>query len=187
MAVETIDDLLELVAAGDEEAGGRLKAMLGSKDREAAILKRDIRLKTDATLRERYPRALRAYDKGKLKLTDDMDDNSLVDLLKEVESDYAEMGVPVEAHTAASGTPVEPVVVASDPALALSGGRAAGSPGGSPRDLVAEYFDAAKGSTVHDQARANNILVELNQTRQRDKIDQITRSLEARPITLNNI
>jgi hypothetical protein len=184
---KSVDELLVLVAEGDEEAAGELRTLLGSKDREAALARRDLKLKTDVTLKERYPRALRAFDKGRLKFTDNMSEAEMLDALRDKEEELAELGVAVDPPTSASGAPVEPVAVETDPAKALSGGKAASSPGGSPRDLVAEYFDAMKGSTEHDRAKANNILVELNQAKQQDKIDQITRSLEARPIILKGI
>jgi hypothetical protein len=182
---KSIDELVELIQAGDEDAAGELKSLLGSKDREAAVAKRDLRLKTDATLRERYPRALRAFDKGKLKLADDLDESALVEALRESENDLAELGVPIDLNPVPQ-TPSEVVgemAVETDPAKALSGGRAASSPGGAPRDIVSEYFEALKGSTRHDEAKAASLLVELNKSGQMDKIAQITEALSARPIT----
>lgn len=184
-----LDELLERVAAGDDEAAAELKSLYASQAKTAAVAQRDLKLKTDSALRERYPRALRAWEKGKLRLGEDVDGDALMEALREKEEEYAEMGVPVE--TKATATP--PVATpaggdgADDPAEALSGAVGASSPGGQVRDLVAEYFDAIKGSTTHDQARANSLLVELNQGRQAEKIQQITESLSARPITPNTI
>jgi len=184
-----LDELLERVAAGDDEAAAELKSLYASQAKTAAVAQRDLKLKTDSALRERYPRALRAWEKGKLKLGEDVDGDALVEALKEQEDFLAEMGVPVEVATTKAPVVETPASGdgANDPAEALSGAVGASSPGGQVRDLVAEYFDAIKGSTVHDQARANSLLVELNQGRQAEKIQQITESLSARPITPNTI
>jgi hypothetical protein len=189
----TVDELLVLLQEGDESAADELKGLLATNAQKAAKAERELKMKTDTGLRERYPRALRAFDKGKLRLSDDMDDDAVIAALKDKEEEYAELGVPIDPALAQKpATPVEdggdmPVTPAVDAAKALAGGRGPTSPGGQPRDLVAEYFDLMKGSTEHDRARANSILVELNQTRQQDKIDQITAALEARPIILKGI
>lgn len=192
--LKTIDELLALVSEGDEDAQAEIRERFASAEREKAIVARDLKLKTDATLKERYPRALRAYEKGRLRLTDDMDEAAMLEALKDKEEELAELGVAVEPAAAApaatpegGGAPVKPVED-DDPAKALSGARGAGSPGGQPRDLVAEWADAMKGTTKHDRARANAILVELNNFGQKNPeraqqmMDQINSYLEARPI-----
>jgi len=192
--LKTIDELLALVSEGDEDAQAEIRERFASAEREKAIVARDLKLKTDATLKERYPRALRAYEKGRLRLTDDMDEAAMLEALKDKEEELAELGVAVEPAAAApvaapegGEVPVKPVED-DDPAKALSGARGAGSPGGQPRDLVAEWADAMKGTTKHDRAKANAILVELNNFGQKNPeraqqmMDQINSYLEARPI-----
>ena len=95
------------------------------------------------------------------------------------------MGVPVEtqaASTAAVGT----VAVEPDPAAALSGGKAASSPGGQPRDLVAEYLGNYRGPTQTDQNKAFAVLAEINKLPDAEKrhemVRQITESISANPI-----
>lgn len=190
--MKSIDELIQLAAEGDEDAQAELRDRFNAAEREKAQVARDLKLKTDTRLRELYPRALKAYERGKLKL-DDLDDDAMVAMLKEQEEFFAEMGVPVEAPTQAAPVvatedgdmPVKPV---DDPAKAVSGVRGASSPGGQPRDLVAEWVDAMKGSTTHDRAKANKILVELNAfgqnnpERAQQMMDQINATLEARPI-----
>jgi hypothetical protein len=190
--LKTIDELLALVSEGDEDAQAEIRERFASAEREKAIVARDLKLKTDATLKERYPRALRAYEKGRLRLTDDMDEAAMLEALKDKEEELAELGVSVEPVAPAAtpegeDVPVKPVED-DDPAKALSGARGAGSPGGQPRDLVAEWADAMKGTTKHDRAKANAILVELNNFGQKNPeraqqmMDQINSYLEARPI-----
>jgi hypothetical protein len=187
-AVQSIEDLIALAGEGDEDAQAEIKKRFDAMSQGEASAKRDLTLKTDAKLRERYPRALRAWELGKVKL-DGLSDEALTDALREKEDEYAQMGVPIETSAAVQVSAVAaseggvgdvPVV---DPAAALSGGRAASSPGGNPRDYAAEFFDAMKGSTEHDQARAFALLPELNRTPQgKEKIAQITQQLQSRPI-----
>jgi len=188
--MKSIEELLQLAAEGDEEAQAEIKARFEATQQESLSAKRELKLKTDNTLKERYPRALRAWEKGKLRLSENMTEDELLDALREKEEEYAEMGVPVNLQPAA--TEQQPPTGEpggdgdddnDDPAKALAGAGGSAGPAGQPRDHVAEYFDALAGSTTHDRARANRILVELQNTELRHKIDEITRRLEAQPIT----
>ena len=188
--MKSIEELLQLAAEGDEEAQAEIKARFEATQQESLSAKRELKLKTDNTLKERYPRALRAWEKGKLRLSENMTEDELLDALREKEEEYAEMGVPVNLQPAA--TEQQPPTGEpggdgdddnDDPARALAGAGGSAGPAGQPRDHVAEYFDALAGSTTHDRARANRILVELQNTELRHKIDEITRRLEAPPIT----
>lgn len=188
--MKSIEELLQLAAEGDEEAQAEIKARFEATQQESLSAKRELKLKTDNTLKERYPRALRAWEKGKLRLSENMTEDELLDALREKEEEYAEMGVPVNLQPAA--TEQQPPTGEpggdgddddDDPAKALAGAGGSAGPAGQPRDHVAEYFDALAGSTTHDRARANRILVELQKPELRHKIDEITRRLEAPPIT----
>lgn len=188
--MKSIEELLQLAAEGDEEAQAEIKARFEATQQESLSAKRELKLKTDSTLKERYPRALRAWEKGKLRLSENMTEDELLDALREKEEEYAEMGVPVNLQPAA--TEQQPPTGEpggdgdddnDDPARALAGAGGSAGPAGQPRDHVAEYFDALAGSTTHDRARANRILVELQKPELRHKIEEITRRLEAQPIT----
>ena len=187
--MKSIEELLQLAAEGDEEAQAEIKARFEATQQESLSAKRELKLKTDNTLKERYPRALRAWEKGKLRLSENMTEDELLDALREKEEEYAEMGVPVNLQPAATeqqpptGEPGGDDDDDDDPAKALAGAGGSAGPAGQPRDHVAEYFDALAGSTTHDRARANRILVELQKPELRHKIDEITRRLEAQPIT----
>lgn len=187
----TIDELIQLAAEGDEEAQTELKARFDLAQQGKSQAERTLKLKTDTALRERFPRALTAWEKGYVNIPDGLDDTALADALRAEETKLADLGVPIETQVTQTTPVVEDgegnVAVTVDPAQALSGGKAASSPGGAPRDLVSEYFQHLKGETIHDRAKANSILVELNKTRQHDKIRQITQQLEARPIMLDTI
>ena len=188
--MKSIEELLQLAAEGDEEAQAEIKARFEATQQESLSAKRELKLKTDNTLKERYPRALRAWEKGKLRLSENMTEDELLDALREKEEEYAEMGVPVNLQPAA--TEQQPPTGEpggdgdddnDDPAKALAGAGGSAGPAGQPRDHVAEYFDALAGSTTHDRARANRILVEIQKPELRHKIEEITRRLEAQPIT----
>jgi len=185
--MKSIEELLQLAAEGDEEAQAEIKTRFEATQQASLSAKRELKLKTDSTLKERYPRALRAWEKGKLRLSEGMTEDELLDALREKEEEYAEMGVPVNLQPAATEQPPptsEPGGDGDDdPAKALAGAGGSAGPAGQPRDHVAEYFDALAGSTTHDRARANRILVELQKPELRHKIDEITRRLEAQPIT----
>jgi hypothetical protein len=190
--MKSIEELLQLAAEGDEEAQAEIKARFEATQQESLSAKRELKLKTDNTLKERYPRALRAWEKGKLRLSENMTEDELLDALREKEEEYAEMGVPVNLQPAATeqhpptgehGGDDDDDDPDDDPAKALAGAGGSAGPAGQPRDHVAEYFDALAGSTIHDRARANRILVELQKPALKHKITEITRRLEARPNT----
>jgi len=184
---ETLNELLDLIEAGDEDAKQRLRDMLSTKDQEVGQAKRALALKTDDKLRERYPRALRAWEKGHLRLEGTLTDEEMVEALKAEEEKLAELGVPISTSASAEvvATKEEPVPVAptQDPAKALAGTGGGSGPGGSPRDLFSEYMEAIKGTTKTDRYKANRILVELNQTGRQAEIKRITDSVAASPIT----
>ena len=192
---QTLAELIELVEAGDEAAKEELRNLVGRKEQDAAKAARELKLKTDATLRDRYPRALRAYDRGKLQLAIDLDDAGVVEALKEQEEYLAEMGVPLEFQAAPAPTGEEgeedvPVkATEADPAKALAGGKAASSPGAPPRDYVSEAIQGYKhGTTKADINKAHQALVLLNQNpATRARVKEITRELEAQPIVSNLI
>jgi len=180
----TIQELVQLVAEGDEEAQEQLVKALAEKDQRISSAERDLKLKTDKALRERYPRAFRAYDRGKLDLHT-LDDDELVSALEAKENEYAELGVPLSDVVEIEPGAVTPT---PDPAQALVGGGATSGPGGAPRDYVYEIVELMnKGTTVHDQAKWQKMLVELNKEGRKDKIAEITQMLEARPIVPEGI
>jgi hypothetical protein len=188
----TIQELIQLVAEGDEDAQEQLNQALARLQQDKVAAERDLKLKTDKTLRDRYPRALRAFDRGKLVLTADMDDDQVIQALQAKEDEYAELGVPLEPVVETNPTveaPAGAVQRQEDPANALSGGTGSSGPGGAPRDLVNEFVELmTKGTTDHDRARANKLLVELQSLPGgKEKVKQISQMLEARPILTQGI
>lgn len=194
MKNKSLEELLVLAAEGDEEAQAEIKERFAAKEREHLSAKRDLRLKTDATLRERYPRALRAWEKGRLKITDDMTEDDLIEALREKEDELAELGVPLSEQTA-KATPEEAITAGSaekaasedDPAKALAGARASSSPAGQGRDLLAEFEEAVHGPTIHDRQRAWRILTEMQKDPYKEKVKAATKRLEAPPIISRNL
>jgi hypothetical protein len=188
MSGKTIQELVELASEGDEDAAAEITARFAGVEQKATGAERKLKLTTDKELHDRYPRALRAWKKGYLDLDSTVSDEQLVDVLRGKENELADLGAAVEMGAVATpATENATGDVTSSGAQALTGGNASSGPAGSPRDVTREFFDALKGSTEHDQARAFSLLVELNQTKQSEKIQQITRQLEARPITPTGI
>lgn len=117
---------------------------------------------------------------GKLNLGT-MSEDEMIQALAAKEDEYAALGAPIDSVVETVSEPAPAPAV--DPAQALAGGVGSSGPAGTPRDYVHEYMElVTKGTTVHDQARANAILAELNKSGQKDKIRQITDALSARPI-----
>ena len=199
--MRSIDELLQAVAEGDEEAQKELRERYLTAEQEKARVARDLKLKTDSRLKELYPRALRAYNLGKLNLAEDLDDEALVKALKEQEEFYADMGVPIESPPATpseqaantdTGTEGEEVPVKpaeDDPAKALVSDRSTQSPGGQPRDYVHEFFTHMSGSTAKDQQNAFAVIAEINKMKDKVRADQmleqISDRLSAEPIRVS--
>jgi len=184
---QSVDELIELAASGDEEAAQALKNLYLAKEREAAEAARNLKLKTDTALRERYPRALRAFDKGFLKIDGSMTDDDMTAMLAAKEEEYAALGAGLDpAPTPQASAPSDggEATGDQDPAKALGGARSASSPGGQPRDLVGEAISLyKKGTTSYDIVKAHQALAELNKNpATRAKVREITRSLEASQI-----
>jgi hypothetical protein len=186
-----IEALLQRVAEGDEEAITELRTAYAAKDadvqRERGKLALEQKLLKDKELRDRYPRAIRAYEKGRLGLPEDGAEETLLKSLQSKEEELAELGVPVETH--------QPSPPSATPPTEASGfGKPIGpqSPGSVGRNLLEEYLDARKGTTIHDQAKAHQILIEMNQQarhdpKMRDDIARLSEITSAPPIILNGI
>lgn len=179
-----MSELEELLADLDPDKAEAIKQKLAkaeANERALAEKERDLKLAT-GTFKKDYPRAWKAYEKGRLNLKDALTDDEIVAALRDKENELAELGVPLTSETDDSASPTTPAQ-ASSPVEEAFGEpvNAGGPPKG--RNYVAEYMDAIGGSTIHDQAKANTILVELNKLRRKDDIEEITRRLEARPIT----
>lgn len=165
----TIDELLATLAEDDPEAAKALQDQLTANATEKEQLSkqlakrdRDYKLATDKTFRERYPRAMVVFDKGKLSLGDDLDNEGLATALKDKEEELADLGVPLPQ----SGTP--PVSEGKpegekqpDPAASW-GEPVGGSPHTPDKDPVKDYWEAMRGSTSTDRRKAVEALVELN-------------------------
>ena len=123
-----IAELLALVAEGDEDAIAEVTKLFASKDsaavKDKAVMARELKIKTDAELRGKYPRAIRAYDADDLTLPDDLSDSALEKALAAKEAKLEALGVPAAATpTAPDGEPV------TDPAQAWATNRGPSGPG----------------------------------------------------------
>lgn len=186
-----VEELLAQAADGSEEAIEQLKTLLAEKDKEARLARLELKLTKDKDLRERYPRAIRAYERGRLKISEDMTEEDLVRVLGDKEEELAELGVPLreaseepqmQAKSEPESTTAPESASAPDRAQALAGAFGASGPAGQARDLATEFEEALRGSTQHDRARAWRILVELQKPEHRHQIERIVEKLQAPPI-----
>lgn len=191
MKDKSIDELLALAAEGDEEAQNEIKSRFQATQAASSKAQRELKLKTDPKMKERYPRALLAYEKGKLVFDDDVSEEDMANILRDKEEELAELGVPLpgakRTETITTGKQTDASQDGDDegdegdPALALGTPKGASSPGGEARDLVNEFFEHLNGPTLHDQANAYRILVELQKPENRDRIAEVTERLSAKP------
>jgi hypothetical protein len=111
---------------------------------ELAKAQRDLTLAKSAELREKFPRAMSAYDKGYLNLGDDTSDTATLAALAAKEQELLDMGVGV-----ASPEPAEPEAPTGD---VFGAARGAASPGQTqgPDTLarLVETMEAGKGRDI---------------------------------------
>jgi hypothetical protein len=135
-----LEELLQQVQDGEDGAVDALKTFMAEKDRGAELktqlLERDLKVQRSAELKGKYPRAMKAYFKGHMKLPDDPGDEALHEALAAKETELEDMGVPL--GTEGDSDPAE-----TAPAVSGEGGEApagfgnpqgSGSPGGSGPD-----------------------------------------------------
>jgi len=173
-----LDDLLAQLEDG--EAAEAIKAELLSAQTRAAKAERDLKI-TKPELREKFPRAMAAYDKGRVTLPDNPSDDALFEYLKNKEEEYADLGVPIPGVQ----NPVVEPTDDYDPADSFGSPVAGGAPA-PKRDYVREVVEAIKTNTSDGREKAAQLLTELNVQEgfQSPKIEEITRRLNAKPIRL---
>jgi hypothetical protein len=144
-----IKELMARIAEGDDDAQAELEKLFADKDsaaaRDKALTAREMRLKTDAALKAKFPRALKAYEADDLNLPEDLSDDALVAALTAKEAKLEAMGVP------APTVPVDdPPAVVKDPAQAWATQRGNTGPGTqqpeSAEPALREHLE--QGSTV---------------------------------------
>jgi len=186
----TLDELLATLEEDDPDAAKALREQLstaaGEKDqlaKQLASKNRELKLATDKSFRERYPRALMVFDRGKLQLPDDLDDAGLIKALAEKEEELADLGVPMPAAGAsASGdkTPAKTEEPGGDPAESW-GEPVGGSPRTTEKDPVKDYWEALRGTTNADRLKAFQAITELNrqgEQRPEGKLWELAKQME---------
>ena len=187
MTLSNIEDLLNTL---DEDDAKAIRAALGEKDdllKAKARAERDLSLATDDGLKERYPRAWRAYQKKRLDFGDTTDPEQVTAILKAKEEELAELGVPAgEATPQTQAPPVVAGTPAPDP------GEVFGTPvsGGAPsvaRNLTQEFLESMKADTPTDRNRMADIIAEMNAKGAQDEIEKLVDILNARPIISRDV
>jgi hypothetical protein len=162
-----LEDLIAVLEEEDPDTAQKLRERLDQVDELSRMLKlkeRDLKLATDKTLKEKYPRAMLALEKGRLRLPDDPSDEALLAVLKDKEEELADFGV-VPPGEEKKVSPVQETAQGSDaydPASAF-GEPVAGSPRTPERDIIREYKEAMALNTREGRIRASQLLAEMNQ------------------------
>ena len=167
----TLDEILATLEEDDPDAAKALREQIatvaGEKEqlaKQLAARDRDYKLATDKTFRERYPRAMMVFDRGKLTLGDDLDAEGLAKALKDKEEELADLGVPLPAGRPSGDAPQptsEEESPKEDPAQSW-GEPVGGSPHTPEHDPVKDYWGGLRGTTETDRRKAVDALVELN-------------------------
>lgn len=114
---------------------------------ELAKAQRDLKLARDTEFREKFPRAMAAYDKGYLTFGDDTSDEATLKTLAAKEQELLDMGVQIasDAPPEASKEP-EGAEAFGQPQGAASPSKAAQGP--TPQQKIEEAMEAGDGRAV---------------------------------------
>jgi hypothetical protein len=188
-----MSDLNALLETLDDDDAKTIREALAEKDnliKAKARAERDLRMVSDDGLKERFPRAWRAYQKKRLDLGETVDAEEVIALLKAKEEELADLGVPAgEAQAQGSSSDAQPASAESaapDPAAAFGAPVAGGQPSGS-RNLTQEFLESMKADTPIDRDKMAEIIGEMNTKGAKDQIEQLVDVLNARPIIGKNV
>jgi hypothetical protein len=176
-----VADLSALLASLDDDDRKAIEDALAEKDqliKEKGRTERDLRLATDAKLRQTYPRAFKAYERRRLDFGDATTDAEVTAILKAKGEELAELGVPIGEPAPAGAAPVDAQVPepAPDPAAAFGIPVGGGQPAGS-YNATQVFLESMKADSPTDRAQMVEAMVELNKKGARDEIDQLTEML----------
>lgn len=170
--------LEDLLAQLDDEAAEAIKAEFLAAQSKAARLERDLNVTKKGEFREKFPRAMAAYDKGRVSLPDDPSDDALLAFLKAKEEEYEDLGVPIPGATGRQEAEDE-----GDPSAAFGAPVGGGAPG--PKvDYVREVLSAVRDNTPAGREKAALLLTNLNMEEgyQSPKLQKIVEELNAKPV-----
>lgn len=153
--------LEEILATLEDEDAHAIKQALAAKDKEAQVAKRDLELAKNADLPKRFPRAWRAYSKGRLPLGDTVSNDEIIDKFKAMEADLTELGVPAgDTPPPTQTTPAEPAT--PDPAAAFGTPAAGGTSPTAARNLEQEFREAMASENPMDRVRLIELVDDMN-------------------------
>ena len=156
-----LDDLLAEIE--DPDLAEKFKAKFTEKDealaRTQAIAARDSKVqKEQAKLAQKFPRAMSAFQKGRLSLPDDPSDEALVEALKAKEEELEDLGVPIPG---AAPTPIVPDEE-EDPAAAWGDDIGTGRGENTTADLFNQVKDLAESGEQYDRLEIIAKISEMN-------------------------
>lgn len=169
-------DLDAVLAELDDEQAAAIRGALADKDAAKAKMERDLKLATDSEIRQKYPRAWKAYEKKMIDFGDAVSPEDISKILKGKEEELAALGVPVDTPAPAAVQEAEP-----DPAAAF-GAPVGGGQQTAPRDLTKEYLETMKVDSYSDRAKLPEIIAEMNKKGASEEINRLSELLSAQPI-----
>lgn len=186
-----MSDLDELLAEIDDpDVAEKVKAKFTEQEgimaKRQAIMDRDAKVaKEQAKLAQKFPRAMTAYQKGRLTLPDDPSDDALVAALKAKEEELEDLGVPI-VGTAPSAP--APVVDEEDPAGVWGQDISSGRGDTTTQDLNRQIIELAEtgdhGSRLDIIAKVAALNAEAQRTNDFSKIDALNAHFGAKyPVT----
>lgn len=178
----------DVLATLDEEDAEAIRQELAEKDalaKEKKRAERDLKLVSDDALKERFPRAWRAYQKKRLDLGDALEPDEVIAALKAKEEELAELGVPASdapppTQIQTPGAEGDGGEGAVDPAEAWGTPVAGGQPSGA-RNLTQEFLESMKAESSTDRAKMAEVVGLMNDGK-REEIERLVDTLNAPPI-----
>lgn len=174
----------EILAGLDEEEAAAIRAELDGAKAATALAERDLGVLRNAALRDKFPRAMAAYDKGRVTLPSDPSEEALIAYLTDKEEEYTDLGMPLPGkQEEPKEEPAAEPTAESDPAAAFGAPVFGGAPAPSI-DYVNDIKAAINERTEDGKAKAAELLHKLNveEGYRSPKLQQLVQELNAKPI-----
>ncbi len=178
-----MSDINAILESLDEEEAKTIRQALEEKDslvRDKERLARDLKLATDTVLREKFPRAARAYDKKLLDLGNAFTEEEIVAQFKTKEAELVELGVPISTQAPSTPQPTDAPEAPPDPAAAFGEPVNGPSTPSNARNLEAEFDEKMKSADPTDRLNLIEIINEMS----KDERERVTERLSAPPSPL---
>ncbi len=178
--VAEIDELLDGLDDAQAEAIREALEKANVLAKDNAKLQRDLKVRQDIGLRDKFPRAYLALEKSRFELGDAVEDKDVLAAFQAKEQELEDLGVPIPGAAAPQVPPTPDPAASFGPAMGAA-------PAPQARDYVTEFMTAIRGTTNEDRERAAVILNEMNKIAERDPkmredIEELNARVSGKPI-----